>query len=372
MTLSQRIRTLDAKTLAAAGALLLFGLVTLLSATSAVSVQHGSGPFYFVTRQLLNGVVPGLVAFAIFGLVDYRRWRPFAFAALVLSIVSLLLVYIPGIGEMRGGARSWVALGPIGFQPSELVKLTFLVYVSAWLAARKGSDAHDFHQGLIPFLAAVGTVMGLLILQPDTGSMAVIVGTALALYFLSGAPVSWFLFLCAGGVGLLAFLIRTSPYRAARFMTFLYPELDPMGKGYHINQALLAIGSGGFMGVGYGESRQKFLYLPEVESDSIVAVMGEELGFIGIAVLLTLFTALVWRAITIARETRDPFGRYLAAGIAVMLTIQLFLNVGSMTGLVPMTGVTLPFFSHGGSAMTILLGLIGLLAAIPRGSLRRL
>lgn len=371
MTLWQRLRTLDGKTLLAAGALLVFGLVTLLSATSAVSVQHGSGPFYFVTRQLLNGVLPGLVLFAIFGLVDYRHWRPLAFGAFALSIISLLLVYIPGIGEMRGGARSWVALGPIGFQPSELVKLTFLIYVSAWLAARKGSDAHDLHQGLIPFLGAVGAVMLLLVLQPDTGSMAVIVGTALALYFLSGAPVSWFLFLCAAGAGILAFLIRTSPYRAARFMTFLYPELDPMGKGYHINQALLAIGSGGFMGVGYGESRQKFLYLPEVESDSIVAVMGEELGFVGIVTLVALFSVLIWRAITIARDTRDPFGRYLAAGIAAMLSIQVFLNVGSMTGLVPMTGVTLPFFSHGGSAMTILLGLIGLLASIPRGNLRR-
>ncbi len=371
MTLWQRFRTLDGKTLLAAGTLLLFGLITLLSATAAVSVQHGSGPFYFVTRQFLNGVLPGLVLFGVFGLVDYRRWRPLAFAAFALSIISLVLVYIPGIGEMRGGARSWIALGPIGFQPSELVKLTFLIYVSAWLAARKGSDAHDVHEGLIPFLGAVGAVMFLLILQPDTGSMAVIVGTALALYFLSGAPVSWFLFLCTAGAGILGFLIRTSPYRAARFMTFLYPELDPMGKGYHINQALLAIGSGGFMGVGYGESRQKFLYLPEVESDSIVAVMGEELGFIGVLTLLALFTVLIWRAITIARDARDPFGKYLAAGIASMLTIQVFLNVGSMTGLVPITGVTLPFFSHGGSAMTVLLGLVGLLASIPRGNLRR-
>lgn len=371
MTLWQRFRTLDGRTLLAAGALLVFGLVMLMSATSAISVQRGAGPFHYVQRQLVNGVLPGMVLFGIFGLVDYRRWKEFAFGAFVFSIVALLMVYIPGLGEMRGGSRSWVSIGPLGFQPSELVKLTFLIYVSAWLAARKGSDAHDVRQGLIPFFGAVGVVMLLLILQPDTGSMAVIVGTALSLYFLSGAPVSLFLFLCGLGVGGLTLLIRSSPYRAARFMTFLYPELDPMGKGYHINQALLAIGSGGFFGVGYGESRQKFLYLPEVESDSIVAVMGEELGYVGIVVLITLFAVLIWRALAIVREARDPFGRYLAAGIAAMLSIQVFLNVGSMTGLVPMTGVTLPFFSHGGSAMTVLLGLIGLLAAIPRGNLRR-
>lgn len=371
MSLWQRLRTLDMRVLLFAGILLVFGLVMLLSATTAISAQHDNSPFYYVQRQVLIGVLPGLALFLFFAFTDYRRLKDFAFVALILSILALVLVYIPGIGQIRGGSRSWVGLGPLSFQPSELVKLTFLVYVAAWLAARKGSDAHDLEKGLIPFLAAVGAVMLLLVLQPDTGSMAVIVGTALALYFISGAPLSWFLFLSAAGAGIVGLLIRISPYRAARFMTFLHPELDPMGKGYHINQALLAIGSGGFWGVGYGASRQKFLYLPEVESDSIAAIMAEELGFLGITIFLVLYGLLIWRAITIAREARDPFGMYLAAGIAAMLTIQLFLNVGSMAGLVPITGVTLPFFSHGGSAMTILLGLVGLLAAIPRGNLRR-
>lgn len=343
----------------------------LMSATAASSVKYGSGPFYFVQHQLLSGVLPGLVLFLIFGLTDYRNWKQFAIGALVVSIIALLLVFVPGIGQVRGGSRSWIGIGSFNFQPSELVKLSFLIYVSAWLAARKGADAHNVQDGLLPFLGAVGIVMMLLILQPDTGSMAVIVGTALALYFVSGAPVSWFLFLCAAGAGIVSLLIRTSPYRAARFLTFMHPELDPLGKGYQINQALLAIGSGGFWGVGYGESRQKFLYLPVVESDSISAIMAEEIGFIGIVVFLILFSLLVWRAIVIAREARDPFGMYLAAGIAAMLVIQLFLNIGSMVGLVPITGVTLPFVSHGGSAMTILLGMIGLLAAIPRGNNRR-
>jgi cell division protein FtsW len=371
MSFWQRLRTLDGRVLLFSGLLLIAGMVMLMSATAATSVKHGGSAFYFIEHQLTDGVLPGLVLFLIFGLVDYRTWKRFALPALGLSIGALLLVYIPGIGQMRGGSRSWIGLGSFGFQPSELVKLSFLIYVSAWLAAKKGAGAHSLQDGLVPFLLALGSVMLLLILQPDTGSMAVIVGTALALYFVSGAPVSWFLFLCAAGAGIVGLLIRTSPYRAARFMTFMHPELDPLGKGYQINQALLAIGSGGFWGVGYGESRQKFLYLPEVESDSISAIMGEELGFIGIVIFLSLFSLLVWRAIMIAREARDPFGMYLAAGIAAMLSIQLFLNVGSMAGLVPITGVTLPFFSHGGSAMTILLGTIGLLAAIPRGNSRR-
>ncbi len=367
----RRIQGLDGRTLALSGALLVFGLVMLLSATAAASTQHGDSTYYFVKRQLTNGVLPGLALFAVMALTDYKIWKKFAFFAFVASIAMLLLVYIPGVGQMRGGSLSWVAIGPLGFQPSEAVKLTFLLYIAAWLAARKGSDAHSLQDGVIPFVGAVGVVVALLVMQPDTGSMAVILGTALTLYFLSGAPIRWFLGMSVLGGGLLAFLIQTSAYRAARFMTFLYPELDPMGKGYHINQALLAIGSGGWLGVGYGESRQKFLYLPEVEADSIVAVIAEELGFLGIIVFVVLYSALIYRAVCIAREARDPFGMYLAAGVGAMLFIQFVLNVGSMTGLVPMTGVTLPFVSHGGSAMTILLGLIGLLAAIPRENTRR-
>lgn len=368
----RRIQGLDGRTVALSAALLLFGLVMLLSATAAASTQHGDSAYFFVRRQLLNGVLPGLGLFAVMALVDYKIWKRFAFAAFVASITALLLVYIPGVGQMRGGALSWVALGPLGFQPSEVVKLTFLLYLAAWLAARKGSDAHSFQEGVIPFAGSVGAVVLLLVMQPDTGSMAVILGTALVLYFLSGAPIRWFLGMSLAGGGLIAFLIRTSSYRAARFMTFLYPELDPMGKGYHINQALLAIGSGGWMGVGYGESRQKFLYLPEVEADSIIAVIGEELGFVGIVLFVMMYSALVYQAVRIAREARDPFGMYLAAGIGTMLFVQFVLNVGSMTGLLPMTGVTLPFVSHGGSAMTILLGLMGLLAAIPREQSRRI
>lgn len=366
MPLASRARSLDPVILGMTAFLLIFGLAMLLSATGPLAVQRTGDSLFYVKNQLVKGILPGLVGFFFLGFTDYRRWKPFALGALILSIVLLLLVYIPGVGIELGGARGWVRLAGIQFQPSELVKLTFLVYLSAWLASRRGGDAHQLETGLLPFLGAVGSVMVLLILQPDTGSMMIVVSTSLILYFLSGAPLVWFTGLCVAGAGLLAALIKFSPYRAARFMIFLRPDLDPKGIGYHINQAILAIGSGGWLGVGYGQSRQKFLYLPEVEADSIVAVMAEEMGFLFMVFFTVAYGVLVWRCFKIAKESRDPFGSYIAAGVGCILSIQFLMNIGSMTGLMPITGVTLPFISHGGTAMTVLLLALGLVAGIPR------
>lgn len=371
MRVFDRFRSLDPLILWMTLGLLAFGLVMLLSATGPVAMSRAGTSLFFVKRQIANGVLPGLVLFFALGFIDYRRWRPFALVALIVTIIVLVLVFIPGIGTELGGARGWIRLGSFSLQPTELVKLTFLIYLSAWLANREGQrDHHTLESGLIPFLAALGSVMLLIILQPDTGSMAVIVLMSLFVYFLSGAPVVWFAGLSVIGLGLLTLLIRHSHYRAARFMAFLHPELDPLGVGYHINQAILAIGSGGVFGLGYGHSRQKFLYLPEVEADSISAVIAEEMGFVVMAILLIAFAALIWRCLKISQGARDPFGRYLAAGVAAWIAVQVFLNIGSMTGLIPMTGVTLPFISHGGSAMVTLLAALGLVAGIPRESQR--
>ncbi len=365
MSVLDRLRSLDPTIVGLTAGLLVIGLLMLFSATVAVGVQRAGDSLFFVKSQLFKGVIPGIFAFLVAALVDYRVWRKWAFFALIASIILLILVYVPGVGILLNGARGWIRIAGFQFQPSELVKVTFIIYLAAWLANHKGDEAHKLETGLVPFLLALGSVMFLLILQPDTGSMMVIVGTSLTMYFLSGAPVSWFVVLCALGSGLLAMLIKLSPYRAARFMVFLRPELDPKGIGYHINQAVLAIGSGGWLGLGYGQSRQKYLYLPEVESDSIVAIIAEELGFIAICILVFLFGALIWRCFSIARESKDPFATYLAAGIGMMLAIQCVMNIGSMTGLLPITGVTLPFISHGGSAMVMILGAMGLVAGIP-------
>ncbi len=361
-----RLRALDPGVVALTAVILAFGLAMLMSATGPIAVQRTGDSLFYVKRQLLSGVLPGLFGFFTLALIDYRRWRPFAFFSLVASILLLLLVYIPGVGFELGGAHSWVSLGGFTFQPSELVKLTFLVYVAAWLAVREREDVRSFERGFIPFFGAVGLIALMLILQPDTGTMSVIVGTALVLYLVSGAPLHWFAGVCVLGLTGLYLLIKSSPYRTARYMTFLHPELDPKGIGYHINQALLAIGSGGIWGVGFGHSRQKYLYLPEVESDSIIAVIGEEMGWITIVVLLSLYVALVLHAFRIGRAARDPFGMYLAVGIGAWMGIQVVLNIGSMTGLLPMTGVTLPLISHGGSSLAVSLTALGLLAGIPQ------
>ncbi len=345
-----------------------FGLIMLMSASGPLGYKQYGDSLYFLKHQLLMGFVPGALLFSLFAFLDYRKLRALALPALVASVVLLVMVYIPGIGMRIGGSSRWIHFGPISFQPSEFVKITFLIYTSAWLSSRNEQDTRSVQQGLVPFLLALGVIMVLLIKQPNTGSMMVIVCSALFSYFVAGAPVGWFVGLVAAGGGLIALLIKFSPYRAARFLTFLHPELDPNGIGYQINQAYLAIGSGGFFGLGYGHSRQKYLYLPEVAGDSIFAVMAEELGFFMVLVFLAAMCALVWRCFVIAKNAPDSFGTYLATGIGSWIAIQSFLNIASMIGLMPVTGVTLPFLSYGSSALLALAAGCGIVASISRQS----
>lgn len=371
MAWSARLQSLDPVITWVTFGLVIFGLVMLMSATGPIAVQRAGSSLFYVKGQLLKGVLPGIVAFFVGAFLDQRWLKRFAFFGLVGTIILLLCVYIPGVGVTINGARGWIRLGMIQFQPSEIAKVTFIIYIAAWLSTRKKGEAHRLDTGLLPFLGALGSVMLLLLLQPDTGSMMIIVSTSLLLYFLSGAPIAWFVGLSGIGSAMLWMLLKFSPYRAARFTVFLHPELDPQGIGYHINQAILAIGSGGFWGVGYGRSRQKFLYLPEVESDSISAVIAEEMGFVVMCLLIAAVGVLVWRCFKLARESRDPFLGYLAAGIGGWVGVQTIINIGAMCGVLPMTGVTLPFISYGGSAMTIMLGAMGIVAGIPGHRERR-
>ncbi|MCC6563719.1 putative lipid II flippase FtsW [Candidatus Uhrbacteria bacterium] len=366
LSLSDRFRQLDPVVVGLGVGLLILGLAMLMSATGPVAIQRTGDSLYLVKRQLLLGVLPGSFLFLFFALVDYRIWKKYAFFALAGSVILLLLVYVPGLGVRVGGSLSWLSVGGFRFQPSELVKMGFLIYLAAWLSSRSVASLRDWRESLVPFGGALGLIVLLLILQPDTGSMAVIAGTSVLLYMVAGAPLLWFAGLLTFGAGLFWLLIKFSPYRAARFMTFLRPELDPQGIGYHINQAMLAVASGGWLGTGYGKSRQKFLYLPEVEADSIFAVMAEEMGFVITLIILTAFAALVWRCFKNARDTKDRFGAYLSAGIGIWLALQAGLNIGSMIGLLPITGVTLPFVSHGGTSLAITMGMLGLAAGIPK------
>ncbi len=340
----------DRGLLALYGGLTLFGLIVLISATGPIAYQDFGDSLYFLKRQILLGILPGVALLLVFAKIPYEKLKKLATPALIVSIVLLILVYIPGLGVTIGGSSRWVAFGPIRFQPSEFVKILFLIYMAAWLSSKDKESLTSVEKGLIPYLSVLGVILFLLIQQPNTGSMAVIAGSTLLMYFLAGAPVMWIVGLVLSGLAGLFLLIKITPYRAARFLTFLNPNADPQGIGYHMNQALLAIGSGGVFGLGYGQSRQKFLYLPEVPGDSIFAVMAEELGFLLSTLLIVALGTYVWRCIKISRATKDPFGSLLVAGIAAWIGIQSFLNIGSMIALVPMTGVTLPFLSYGSSA----------------------
>lgn len=359
-----RARKPDRSFLVMLGAIIAIGLVMLTSASGPDAYKKFNDGYWFVKHQVIFGLFPGAVLFLIMSRVDYRRWRAHASAIFALSIVLLLLVFVPGLGSDWGSARSWIHIGGYSLQPAEIVKLTFLFYLAAWMEKRGEEGVGDMARGVLPFLTALGIIALLLMLQPDLGGLLVFAAIAFAVYFVAGARWAHLAALAALGAGALALLIKSAPYRAARLMTFLHPELDPQGIGYHINQAFLAIGSGGWFGLGLGHSRQKYLYLPEVASDSIFAVISEEFGFILTLCLLVLLTAFIFKCIDIARRAPDDYGRFIATGVAGWVFAQTFFNIGSMVGLMPMTGLPLPFMSYGGTAFMVLLAAMGVLANV--------
>lgn len=358
-----RDQHVDYSFLIAVGALLLFGIFMLSSASAIIGFNRYGDAYYFVKRQILLGFIPGAVAFWFFSKFDYRKLEKLALPMFAGSFALLVLVLIPGLGRSAGGARRWLDAGPISFQPSEVVKLCLIIYLAAWLSKRDRSLT-DFRSVFVPFCLILGSVLGLIILQPDIGTMSVIAITGTALFFLAGGSLRHIGMMLLGGAAALLVLIKLEPYRAARLTIFLNPEHDPQGIGYHINQALLAIGSGGIWGVGFGQSRAKFQYLPEVFGDSIFAVIAEELGFVFTLVLMALFVFLVLRGLKIALATKDEFGKLLVGGIIVWLGGQALINVAAMVSLVPLTGIPLPLVSYGGTALAVMLGALGIVENI--------
>lgn len=357
--------------LALTGTIVVFGLVMLSSASSSVGYARFGDMFFYLKHQILYGLLPGLVIFFILSRVDYHYFREKAFLLLILSVGLLLLVFLPGLAADWGTTRSWIRVGSFSLQPAEIVKLTFLFYLAAWLEERGKLGVKDIHTGLLPFLTVLGVIGALLMLQPDMGTMSIIAGTSLIVYFVAGAPILYLTGMLISSSGLFALLIKVSPYRAARLLTFLHPELDPQGIGYQINQALLAIGSGGLFGVGLGHSAQKVMYLPIVISDSIFAVIAEEMGFIFVTAFLIFLLVLFSRGIMIAKRALDPFGRLITVGIISWFAVQTIVNIGSMLGLLPLTGVTLPFVSYGGTSLAISLAAVGVIANVSKQAINK-
>lgn len=348
-------------------ALVVIGLVLLSSASAVQSFEQKGNNYYYFLHQLLLGAIPGIVALIITSAIDYHKWRRFAVILLFITLILLVAVFIPGLNFEFGGAKRWIAIGPLTLQPTEIAKLTFLLYLTTWIERRE-KGIKNFQTGFLPFLSIIGLIGFLIMLQPDLGTMSVIIFSAIIVYYVAGARLSHLALLGAGGFSLILILIKIAPYRMARFTVFLNPELDPGGIGYQINQALLAIGSGGLFGRGLGRSIQKYNYLPEATGDSIFAVIAEELGFLRVVVIVILFLILIYFGFRIAKNAPDFYGRILAAGITAWLGFQAFVNISAMLSLVPLTGIPLPFISYGGTAMFSALAAVGILVNIARQS----
>ncbi|MCB9798220.1 putative lipid II flippase FtsW [Candidatus Nomurabacteria bacterium] len=345
--------------------LIVVGIITLTSAGSVVGFTKFGDNYFFIKRQLVFGVLPGVIAFLVLSKIDYRMWYKYMWYIYAACIGLLLLVFVPGVGLTINGARSWISIFGYTLQPAELAKLGFVLFFAAYLAA---IDKHvmNLKSGLLPaFLFTLGPVL-LLVIQPDTGTLAIFLAMIFTMLWVAGARYAHLGMLAGVGAAGLALMILNAPYRVARFMTFLHPELDPLGIGYHINQALLAVGSGGLFGQGFGQSRQKFQYLPEVHSDSIFAVFAEEMGFFFAAAFVLLLVFIVLRCLRLAKQSTDNFGRLIVVGITTWFFIQSFLNIGAMIGILPITGVPLPFVSHGGTALMISMAAVGLLTSVSK------
>jgi cell division protein FtsW len=348
------------------GVLVVLGVLAVYSSSFALGMLEFGDANYFVFRQVFFAII-GAVALVVLMKSDYRQLRAISPLLMLIAIVGLTLVLVPGFGYERNGATRWISLGgPIPpLQPSEFAKLALIIYVSAWLAWR-GDEVKQFWVGFFPFVFIVGIVAGLIMLQPDLGTTIVIVLTTMTLVFVAGASLTHVAaFIGVAGVA-AGLLIVTGDYRMERIIAFCCAESDPGGGGFQTLQLLIALGSGGVDGLGLGASRQKFFYVPGAHTDGIFAIIGEELGFIGSAIVLLLFALLMFRGFRVILRARDDFGSLLAVGIVSWIGYQTIINIGGITRSMPLTGIPLPFLSYGGSALMTMLAAIGILLSVSR------
>ena len=345
------------------------GVMMLSSASSVFAFERFGDSYYFVKRQIFFGVIPGVIlAGAVAGIVARNRLKQLVVPLFVVSIALLIAVLIPGVGEHLGRAQRWIRIGGFLLQPSELAKLCSILFCAHWLSRQSPQSLQEWKTGIFPYLAIVGFIIALIILEPDMGTSLVLLATLLGMLFIAGIPLRRMAAICGIGVVLVGLLIVAEPYRIKRLTTFLNPDQDLQGVSYHVNQAALAISSGGWFGRGLGKSIQKFQYLPEVASDSLFAIMAEELGFVLVVGVVVLLYWVIVRCFRIAATLSDPFHRLCASGIGLWLGIQTTINIGANVGLLPFTGVPLPLLSHGGTSMVVLLIGIAIVFALSDGT----
>ncbi len=345
-------------------ALLSFGVVMVYSSSAVSAYVNFNDSYYFFKRQII-WVTLGIVAMLFTLHIDYHVWRRLATPVLITTVVLLILVLIPGLGKVVNGARRWLGFGSLYLQPSEIAKLSMVLF-SAGSLARNQEKISNFTKGLVPQLLVLMLIFGLILKEPDLGTALAIGGTIFVLLFTAGAKLSHLTSLgVVGVIGIIAAIIL-EPYRLKRLLAFSNPWSDPLDTGYHIIQSLYALGSGGLFGVGLGRSREKFLYLPEPHTDFIFAILGEELGFIGTVTVILLFFLFAWRGFKISISAPDIYGSMLAAGLTTMIVMQALMNIAVVTASMPVTGIPLPFISFGGSALIFTLAGVGILLNISR------
>ncbi len=345
--------------------LIVAGFFIFSSASLGLLARESSNYSSVAFSQTVLGLFLGSIAMVVASRLDPSLWKKFALYIFLITVLLNILVLFPQIGFEHGGARRWINLGSISFQPAELLKFGFVVYFAAWAAWVK-DRMETLQWGFVPLIVLLGICGGLLLSQPDTDNFLIIVITGLAMFIAAGGRWRYVLVMILAGVVGLSFLAYTRPYVKQRIMTFVNPTADALGASYQIQQSLIAIGSGGLFGRGFGQSVQKFTYLPEPVGDSIFAVAAEEFGFVGSVLLIAIFVLFTTRGLKIASRVPQPFNRLLVVGIVIMIISQAFVNIGAMLGVLPLSGITLPFVSHGGTSLFICLFEVGIILSISK------
>ena len=341
------------------------GVIMFTSASLGVLVKSSKTFYSVLFNQLVLGLCCGLVGMYFCSKINYKFWRKYSFVIFLLAIGLTASVFIPHFGWSHGGARRWIQLGRFSFQPVEILKFGFIIYFAAWLSWVK-NKVQDFRFGILPFMIMSLVIAVVLLKQPDTKSFILIVLTGISMLFISGVSIKYILGVGAVIVLVLGTLLFFKPYLQERVKTFINPSQNSEGSSYQIQQSLIALGSGGIFGRGLGQSIQKFSYLPEPQGDSIFAVLGEELGFVGALGTIFLYLLFALRGFRIANNSPDLFSRLLVSGIVIMITVQSFMHIASIIGVFPLTGVPLPFMSLGGTSLMIYLMSIGIVFQVSK------
>ena len=343
------------------GGFLIFSSASL-GLLSSQSVKYSNVAF----NQTFFGLFLGTIFCIIASKVDYKLYRKYSFFIFLGSAILSLMVFVPGIGIEHGGAHRWIGFGPIpSFQPSEFLKIAFIIYLSAWMAMAI-DKTNTLKQGFLPFFVLVSITGLILLKQPDTDTFLITVFAGMAIFLVGGGRWRYFFLLAVAGVVGLGIIAFFRPYVMSRITTFLNPSENVLGSGYQIHQSLIAVGSGGFSGRGFGQSIQKFDFLPEPIGDSIFAVASEEFGFVGSVAIIILFLFFAFRGLKIATKVPDTFGRLTVVGIVILIVSQAFVNIGAMVGIMPLSGIPLPFISHGGTALSMMLAEVGIILNISK------